>query len=122
MSVPEYLEFIDPHLCLNILDFISKKSDISIVNKKKEKLFKTLLFDQQNSFIQTNPELVSAEEKEIIRTNAEGVLKMEEELKSGIVGFLNLIENCRRTNDFDTSNSLSKKIVSLLLKFIFLKI
>jgi hypothetical protein len=113
----EILKFLDSHLVLRVLDFNLAKhgADNEILLKKtKQTLFKTLLFDQQIQFLNEHPSLVDSGEDYVAKISAvkETQSKNEEQAKQSIVGFLNLIENWRKNNNFDMSSSISKKIVS----------
>jgi hypothetical protein len=105
IKLPDYLKFTDPHLSLQILDFYLKfTNDTEIQLLKKKLLQKTFLFDKQKDF----PEL-----EKNINLNKEKLEKEEGELKFRLTGFLNLIENCNKSKDFDSSSfSLGKKIVN----------
>merc|ERR1711976_23378 len=92
MTEQEILKFMDAHLILQVLHFHT------LDEQKRETLKKTSLFDQM-------------EQSSDVVKNKEILQKQEEDLKSSINGFLNLIENFRRTGNFDASASIHKKII-----------
>ena len=117
-SKNEILQFIDPHLVIRVLDSdISLSKDTALtqelLNMKKKVLFKTLLFNEQIKFTSQNKSLVDTKETEAIESKKQHVTKLEEETKDNIKGFLNLMENFRKSNNFDTSSSMHKKIVNI---------
>jgi hypothetical protein len=109
----EILQYIDPHLVIKVLDFeLSKSSDKekqTLLQYKKQVLFKTCLFEEQSKFNLENKSL--GDESSAIELRKQQVAKIEEETKDNIKGFLNLMENFRKSNNFDTSSSMHKKIV-----------
>ena len=111
-ELPEYIKFLDPHLALQVIDFyISKERNPDLVAYKKQILFKTMLFEQQLAFIEENKNLFDENIKQNISSKKEQQAKDESQTKQRIIGFLNLIENCRKAYDYDTSASMSRKIV-----------
>lgn len=113
-NLPEYIHFIDPHLKIIILDFYLSKNtgnNENILKQKKQELFKTYLFDQQKKFLDENKSLSDENDYQLIEKNKEKLEKDETEIKEKIIGFLNLLEQCRNINDYDTSTSMNKKIV-----------
>ena len=109
----EILQYIDPHLVIKVIDFeLSKCNDKekpAFLQYKKQVLFKTCLFEDQVRFNSENKSL--GDESSAIDLRKQQVAKIEEETKNSIKGFLNLMENFRKSNNFDTSSSMHKKIV-----------
>lgn len=109
-AIPEFLKFLDPHLCLNILNFYeSFLTDEVATQTRRNFLFRTHLFKEQEEFLRkhniTDSDLLS--QNEIKRKVDE---KQEHDLKFRLTGFLNLIENNKKENE-GGALSLSKKIV-----------
>lgn len=109
----EILQYIDPHLVLKVIDFElgqcggSEKQEL--LQLKKQTLLKTSLFEEQAKFTSENKSL--GDETGAIEVKKQQVVKLEDETKDNIKGFLNLMENFRKSNNFDTSSSMHKKIV-----------
>jgi hypothetical protein len=108
-QLPKYINFIDTHLKLKVLNFYLTKnqSDENLTKLYKAELFKTGLESLQNDFIQKY-KINDIDNKE----RNEKIKKDENELKQNIFGYLNLIENCKQINNYDTSQSMNKKIVN----------
>ena len=114
-GLPDYIKFLDPHLALIVIEFyLNKTKGEELLKYKKQMLLKTMLFEQQQKLYEEHPDLFDQNEKNQIEIKREQQEKGEAECKSKLIGFLNLIDNCRRNNDYDTSASMSKKIVSIL--------
>lgn len=111
----DVLKFLDSHLALKVLDFHSGLKGQNLADKKsvmeyKEKLLsKTFLHEEQDKFIKEGGSLSITPEN--LTKQKENILKHEEEIKFSIKGFLNLIDNFRKSGNFDTSASIHKKIV-----------
>jgi hypothetical protein len=106
--LPEYLDFFDSHLKLKLLDFyLDLGNNIELLKKyKSEELIRTSLFDKQEEYFKSDINITAK-----INENKENLVKLENEKKQKIIGYLNLIENLRNNNNYDTSSSISKKIV-----------
>lgn len=102
----EILKFIDTHLVIRVLDsyLLNSQSEV-LLDYKKKLLFKTSLFDLQEKITTEMTELEDLNKKK------EEIFKHEEEIRSSINGFLNLIGNLRKNGNIDTSASIHKKIV-----------
>lgn len=104
------LKFLDNHFILEkIIESKLNKEDLNTL--KKEYLAKTRLFNKQK-------ELANEKEIEELTKTSELISKQEEDTKSTIKGFLNLIDNFRKIGNFDTSALIHKKIVNIRLTFI----
>ena len=118
MSI-EYLQYFDYHISLKIIDFhlISNKKNSVVTEEinaiKTSKLFSTLLFKEQESYLSSNK--LENQSVDMINDKKEYISKLEIELKQKIIDFLQLAESCRSLNDYDTSTSYRKKIVINLL-------
>ena len=114
-SIPEYelVKYLDSHLALKVLDFhIERSADKeAVLRYKKNVLQSTLLFSDLEKFLNENKNLQDGTEAEFIEKKKEQLVKKEDETKFLIRGFLNLMENFRKSNNFDTSSSMHKKIV-----------
>jgi hypothetical protein len=117
----EILKFIDPHLALRMMDFSLDKLALdsgegrdSLLTMKKKLLFKTSLASERKKFAEDNKSLFQPEEYDLIFQSGESENKKEDQCKNSIIGFLNLMDNCRKNNNFDMGSSISKKIVKLL--------
>jgi len=122
----EIFQFLDPHHIIEILDFelsITKDSTkkVELTKLKKDALFKTFLFEEQSKFLSENKSLFKDNESECIENKKQQIKKVEEETKNTISGFLNLMENFRKNNNFDISFSIHKKIVEFILTFRLMK-
>jgi hypothetical protein len=105
---PEYYDFLDSHLKLHLLEFFIQNGINKEYNSKirTEVLSNTYLFNKQSEYFRdNNNELKRIEELKIKVENNEN------DLKQKIVGYLNLIENAKSSNNYDTSSSINKKIV-----------
>ena len=106
--LPEYIDFLDSHLRLLVLDFYLEKgiNREFITKLKSEILSRTNLFEtQEKIFKDDNNELNK------IKQYKEKLEIRENELKQKIMGYLNMIENAKNNNNYDTSSSINKKIV-----------
>jgi hypothetical protein len=112
MNFPEYLKYFDYHISHKVIDFhvSSNQNAEELKSLKANKLFATLLFQEQETFLATN-KLAGFDIGKINEKKSE-VEKREVELKGNIGDFLHLAESCRSMNDYDTSTSYRKKIVS----------
>lgn len=111
MNFPEFLKYFDYHISNKIIDFhLSSNSETNQLKAFKEsKLFSTLLFSEQESYLTKSK--VEGQSVETIKQRKEESSKLEIELKGKIADFLSLAESCRSLNDYDTSTSYRKKIV-----------
>ncbi len=106
--LPEYIDFFDSHLRLLVLDFYLEKgiNREFITKLKSEILSRTYLFETQEKFFKDD-----SNELNNIRENKEKLESKENELKQKIMGYLNMIENAKNSNNYDTTSSINKKIV-----------
>ena len=110
--LPEYFDFFDSHLKLIVLDFYLQNN----INKeplqklKAEILSNTNLFTQQEEYFKN-----VGKEMNIIKELKEKVEQNEADIKQKIIGYLNMIENAKNNNNYDTTSSINKKIVILSL-------
>lgn len=107
VSENEYYDFFDSHLKLLLLDFyINNGINKEYYNKlKTEVVSNTYLFEKQ---MNNTTELKTIEEMKAKVENTEN------DLKQKIIGYLNLIENAKSSNNYDTSSSINKKIVHFI--------
>ncbi len=112
---PEYYDFFDSHLKLILLEFFIQKGINKEYNSKirTEVLANTYLFEKQSEYFKdSNNDLKRIEELKIKVENNEN------DFKQKIIGYLNLIENAKSSNNYDTSSSINKKIVyNILLRW-----
>jgi hypothetical protein len=107
--LPEYFDFFDSHLKLIVLDFYLKNN----INKeplqklKADILSNTNLFTQQEEYFKN-----VGKEVNIIKELKEKVEQSEADIKQKIIGYLNMIENAKNNNNYDTTSSINKKIVT----------
>jgi len=118
--LPEYLQFIDVHLSLRILDFHISKADNTtkkeeLIKFKKTQILKTKLFSQIYLFLEENPTLKSDEELQALKESENKLVSYEETLKDKIIGFLNIVNNIKNDPSFDFTTPINKKIVNLKL-------
>ncbi len=107
----EILKYVDTHLLLKYIDFLSAQDkSATLLEYKKESLFRTSLFDEQENFLKEHKDLDQGESEKISERRTKSS-KYEDELKTSIKGFLNLVENFRKANKIDTSSTMHKKIV-----------
>jgi hypothetical protein len=110
--LPEYFDFFDSHLKLIVLDFYSQNNIYKehIQKLRTEILANTYLFNRQEEISKND-----LKEMNRIKENKEKVQLSEDEIKQKIIGYLNLIENAKNNNNYDTSSSINKKIVKFFL-------
>jgi hypothetical protein len=107
-ELPPYINFLDSHLKLKVLEFyISKGNNKQSKDIYKEVLFKTGLEKQQTELLKKH----NLDESNTVNEIKDKLKISENELKQHIVGYLNLIQNCKTQNNYDTSTSMNKKIV-----------
>jgi hypothetical protein len=107
-SLPEYFDFFDSHLKLLILDFYTQNNSNkeTLTKLKSEVLSSTNLFTQQELFFKDDSNMLNK-----LKESRENTEKAENDTKQKIIGYLNLIENAKSSNNYDTSSSINKKIV-----------
>lgn len=104
----EYISFIEPHLSLQIYEFLLKRNPSNEAIKSQ---YMTLLSNSRNYSKQKEHSIKLDEEIVVAK---ELITKRIEEMESKLHGFLNLVENCQRINNFDLNTfSLGKKIVCI---------
>jgi hypothetical protein len=89
-------------------------SATNLVEIYKTELFKTGLEKQQIEFIQKH----NLGSENAVNETKEKLSKAEGDIKQNIVGYLNLIQNCKTMNNYDTSTSMNKKIVRQWVNFL----
>jgi hypothetical protein len=112
----QILKYIDNHLVLKFMDFVletDKSNTQNLLTTKKEILFKTYLFEEQENFLNKHKDLNQGENEKIVEKRS-ALLKLEQELKSSIENFLSLTENFRRGGSVDPTFSVHKKIVIII--------
>ena len=77
----------------------------------QNKLFDTAVILHDSAFICKYIDFSTIENYKIIWHFEHHWDQIEDETKNSIKGFLNLMENFRKSNNFDTSSSMHKKIV-----------
>jgi hypothetical protein len=95
-EIPKYLNFLDSHLKLKILDFYKKET----TEYYKAELLKTGLESKQKEN-KLNEEAINEKKTKLV--NSENSIKLE------IVGYLNLVS--KSNGNIDISSSMNKKIV-----------
>ena len=101
----EYLKYIEPHLAIKILEFITKSNQ----NEELKALYKTLSIKTKDFEKINSEKFMEDSELATLKSKTESDIKeLEEKLK----GFLNLSENCEKQKTHDlTFFSLGKKII-----------
>ena len=101
----EYIKYIEPHLALQIVEFLTKQNSTEEVKS----LYKNLSIQTRNIEKIQLEKFMSESELNELKSNNETQLK---ELEDKLKGFINLSENCEKQKTHDLNYfSLGKKII-----------
>lgn len=108
----EYIQYIEPHLSLKIYEFLLKRNPS---NEDIQSQYKIIFSKTRDYSKQKDQNLKSDEEISLSKSE---MTKSIEEMESNLHGFLNLIDNCQKINDYDLNSfSLGKKIVIYIKEY-----